>query len=144
MLDTHVASIGPALALLWGAEAGVRKLVVPMTTTTSDSASVVRIDRHMRASFVAYSDFITSLPDPHYRLRMPIRVVVDQDDDHYLVGDDVFMRYGVGSTVAEAKLDYSYALLDYYDELREDPDKLSPDLSRDLELLQGRITVTQS
>ena len=96
------------------------------------------------ASFVAYSDFMTSLPDPHYRLRMPIRVVVDQDDDHYLVGDDVFMRYGVGSTVAEAKLDYSYALLDYYDELREDPDKLSPDLSRDLELLQGRITVTQS
>ena len=88
-------------------------------------------------------DVITSLPEPEYRLCVPIEVTIDEDDDHYLVADDLFLRFGVGDTIEEAKLDYSFALLDYFDELRKDPDRLCAHLAHDLELLEQCIITAE-
>jgi hypothetical protein len=87
-----------------------------------------------------FTDDVVSLPDPKYTLRDPIPVTVDYEEDYYIVSDDRFLRYGTGATLAEAKEDYGYALLEYYDDLIELEDCLAPHLAYDLQELRNVIT----
>jgi len=61
---------------------------------------------------------------------------VDRDGDDYLITDEVIPMYGVGPTVEEAMDDYRSALVEYYDSLEEDADRLSEHLQEHLRLLR--------
>ena len=82
---------------------------------------------------------ITCLPGRNYTLISPIPVTVDYEEDYYFVTDSLFWRYGVGSTVAEAKANYGHALLEYYKELNALEDCLAPHLAIDLQALRQII-----
>jgi len=60
---------------------------------------------------------------------------VDRDGENYLVTDEIIPLYGVGPTVEEAIDDYRSALVEYYDTLEEDADRLAKRLREQLELL---------
>jgi isopenicillin N synthase-like dioxygenase len=61
---------------------------------------------------------------------------VDRDGENYLVTDEIIPLYGVGPTVEEAIDDYRSALVEYYDALEEDADRLAKHLREQLELLR--------
>jgi isopenicillin N synthase-like dioxygenase len=61
---------------------------------------------------------------------------VDRDGENYLVTDEIIPIYGVGPTVEEAMDDYRSALVEYYDTLEEDADRLAKHLREQLELLR--------
>jgi len=88
---------------------------------------------------VPFIDDIVSLPNPNYTLSYPLRVVVDYEEDYYIVGDSTFLRYATGSTIAEAKENYAHSLLGYYKDLRELEGCLAPHLARDLQELRNVI-----
>ncbi len=89
----------------------------------------------------AFRDLVTMLPETSYQLRKPIPVAVRQEKEHYLVTDDAFLRYGIGSSIAEAKEDYACALLDYFDSLSQYEDQLAPRLAQDLARLREFIDI---
>lgn len=105
-----------------------------------DSASDVMMHSFADDPSMPFPDEIVSLPDPNYVLRNPIRVIVDYEENYYIVRDDRFLRYGTGPTVAEAKEDYGYALLEYLDDLIELEGCLAPHLAYDLQELRNTIT----
>jgi len=65
-----------------------------------------------------------------------IPTVIERDGDHYLVSDEVVNMYGIGETVEEAMADYRSMLVEYYESLLEDADRLSAHLRAHLELLR--------
>ncbi|HQJ52014.1 MAG TPA: hypothetical protein PKW05_09595 [Anaerolineae bacterium] len=74
----------------------------------------------------------------------PVQVRIQHEDDYHLVADDVFARYGTGSTVAEAKAEYGRALVDYLEELTELEESLAPHLVADLSRLRKLIEPRRS
>ncbi|MFQ5758872.1 MAG: hypothetical protein ACE5IF_04275 [Candidatus Bathyarchaeia archaeon] len=109
-----------------------------------DSASGVSLGTFIDERSVPFSDCIVSLPSPDYTLRRPIVVTVDYEEDYYIVGDDRFLRYGIGSTVAEAKENYAHSLLEYYKDLSELEECLAPHLVRDLKDLRKIMASRES
>jgi len=93
---------------------------------------------------VPFNDHVVSLPDLNYTLQDPIPVTVGYEEGYYLVSDDRFLRYGTGGTLAEAKKDYSYALLEYLDDLIEMEDCLAPHLAQDLQELRNILVPPRS
>ena len=89
------------------------------------------------------NDTITMLPEAGYHLRKSIPVTVRLDGSVYLVVDHLFHRYGVGDSVDDAKTDWAYALLDYFDTLEEHEAHLAPHLARDLARLREIIVKEQ-
>lgn len=61
---------------------------------------------------------------------------VDRDGDNYLVTDEVIPLYGVGATVEQAMEDYRSALVEYYETLEENADRLADHLQEQLTLLR--------
>jgi hypothetical protein len=104
-----------------------------------DSASSFMVHSFADDPSMPFPDKIVSLPDSDYVLRNPIRVIVDYEENYYIVRDDRFLRYGTGGTLAEAKEDYGYALLEYYDDLIELEECLAPHLAYDLQELRNAI-----
>lgn len=102
-----------------------------------DSASNIVMEYSSDDPSVPFSDQIVSIPDPDYILAKPIRVTIDYEEDYYIVSDDRFLRYGTGSTLAEAKKEYGYALVEYLDDLTELEDCLAPHLAHDLQELRN-------
>lgn len=92
---------------------------------------------------VPFSAEIPCLPDPNYALLSSIPVTVDYEEDYYLVSDSLFWRYGVGSTVSEAKANYGHALLEYYKELNDLENCLAPHLALDLQVLRQIIVASE-
>ena len=109
--------------------------------TSSASYEVARAFEHTPS--VPFTAQILSLPDPNYTLSSAIPVTVDYEEDYYLVSDSLFWRYGVGSTVSEAKANYGHALLEYYKELDELEDCLAPHLALDLQVLRQIIVASE-
>ena len=91
-----------------------------------------------------FPDLVTALADSQHRLLSPVQVRIQHEDDYYLVTDDVFARYGTGSTVAEAKAEYGRALVDYLEELTELEESLAPHLAADLSRLRKLIEPRRS
>lgn len=104
-----------------------------------DAASGVFMYPSVDDPSVPFTDDVVSLPDPNYTLQDPIPVTVGYEEGYYLVSDDKFLRYGTGATLAEAKEDYGYALLEYYDDLIELEECLAPHLAYDLQELRNTI-----
>jgi len=88
---------------------------------------------------VPFNDHVVSLPDLNYTLQDPIPVTVGYEEGYYLVSDDRFLRYGTGTTLAEDKEDYGYALLEYYDDLIELEECLAPHLAYDLQEMRNTV-----
>lgn len=80
--------------------------------------------------------YITSLPGSEYTLLRSILVTVDYEEDYYIVSDDRFLRYAIGSTLAEARENYAHVLLDYYKDLCDAEERLAPHLAYDLQELR--------
>jgi hypothetical protein len=68
---------------------------------------------------------------------------VDRDGENYLVTDEIIPMYGVGPTVEEAMDDYRSALVEYYDTLEEDADRLAKHLREQLELLHRVFALSE-
>ena len=68
---------------------------------------------------------------------------VDRDGENYLVIDEVIPLYGVGPTVEEAMEDYRSALVEYYEMLEEDADRLAKHLREQLELLRRVFALSE-
>lgn len=48
-------------------------------------------------------------------LVQPLELTIEQEEDEsYLVSEDIFLLYGTGNTLAEALFDYSNALIEYH------------------------------
>jgi len=103
------------------------------------SADRVSLGRFVDELPVPFTDYITSLPNSDYTLLRPILVTVDYEEDYYIVTDDRFLRYAIGSTVAEAKESYGRVLLEYYNDLEELEGCLAPHLAHDLQELRTRL-----
>lgn len=103
------------------------------------SADRVSLGRFVDELPVPFTDYITSLPNSDYTLLRPILVTVDYEEDYYIVTDDRFLRYAIGSTVAEAKENYGRVLLEYYNDLEELEGCLAPHLAHDLQELRTRL-----
>ena len=82
---------------------------------------------------------LNRLPEPAYRLRRPLLLILYRSPDHFWVAPDSFVLHGVGETPAAAVEDYGYALLDYYGDLREQREVLAPHLTEHLEFMEDLI-----
>lgn len=131
--------MSPELAKIGAQQSYPIELLFPMDVHI-DAASGVFVHLSIGDPSVPFTDDVVSLPDLKYTLRDPIPVTVDYEEDYYIVSDDRFLRYGTGATLAEAKEDYGYALLEYYDDLIELEDCLAPHLAYDLQELRNVIT----
>ncbi|OQB28015.1 MAG: hypothetical protein BWY10_00819 [Chloroflexi bacterium ADurb.Bin180] len=110
----------------------------------SSSASGFFAELSLESLSMPLPGLITTLVDSRYRLNRPVQVRIQHEDDYYLVADDVFARYGTGSTVAEAKAEYGRALVDYLEELTELEESLAPHLVADLSRLRKLIEPRRS
>lgn len=131
--------MSPELAKIGAQQSYPIELLFPMDAHI-DAASGVFVHLSIGDPSVPFTDDVVSLPDLKYTLRDPIPVTVDYEEDYYIVSDDRFLRYGTGASLAEAKEDYGYALLEYYDDLIELEDCLAPHLAYDLQELRNVIT----
>lgn len=67
-------------------------------------------------------------------LNIPVTV---EDDDGFVVSDDIVNMYGAGDTLAEAKQDYKDNVLIYHEWLQVG--RLGPGLEKHLEYLNGKL-----
>ena len=79
-----------------------------------------------------------------YKLRRPLWLVIHQTDTCYWASSESGFLHGTGKTQAEAVEDYGYALVDYYECLRSQRDRLAPHLQDQLEQLNGIMSPTES
>lgn len=103
------------------------------------SADRIFLGRFVDELTVPSIDYITSLPGSEYTLLRPIVVTVDYEEDYYIVSDDRFLRYAIGSTLAEARENYAHVLLDYYKDLCDAEERLAPHLAYDLQELRTMV-----
>jgi len=75
-----------------------------------------------------------------YKLRRPIALAAHRDGEYYWVTSATGFLHGVGLTVEEAKEDYAYASIEYY-ELLKKQERLSPRLRSYLDQLNAVIIV---
>jgi len=71
-------------------------------------------------------------------------VIVIPNGDLLIATEHIFLRYGVGRTVKEAKDDYAASLLDYYEDLIEFDGRLSAQLQEDLDTLRTFIVIQET
>ncbi|MGH2541719.1 MAG: hypothetical protein ACRDIB_02910, partial [Ardenticatenaceae bacterium] len=68
---------------------------------------------------------------------MPLHLIVERDeDDAFVVGDEMVYAYGVGATLAEAVADYEAMLGEMYTGLLADESRLVPRLREQLDYLR--------
>lgn len=93
-----------------------------------------------RSLLMQAEEYVTSLDKAIAQYLAP---EVDRDGDNYLVTDEIIPLYGVGSTVEEALDDYRSALVEYYETLEEDADRLAKHLREQLELLRQVFALSE-
>ena len=67
------------------------------------------------------------LPQGYWKLEQPLLLVLELDDDGtFVISDEVFARYGAGSTPQSAYEDYINDLTNYYDIIAESAMEANP------------------
>ena len=85
------------------------------------------------------AELLRELPEENYRLLRPFLLTLYRAPDYYWVAPDQFVLHGLGSTPEEAVENYAYALLDYYEDLRDHREVLAPHLIEHLEYIETII-----
>jgi hypothetical protein len=80
--------------------------------------------------------YIGSLPDPRLRLRIPLRVTVEEEDGVVSVWNSELEEVGYGSNRGAAVQDFQQTLVELYRTLENDQDRLGPEMERVWGLLQ--------
>lgn len=63
---------------------------------------------------------------PNWEFIEPLTLTIERDDDQsFIVSDDIFNMYGVGNNIAESVNDYFKVLTEYYRHLSADEDEPS-------------------
>ena len=104
----------------------------------------LRVREDAISTSTQWPDVVRSLPDPQYHLAHPVEVIVIPNGDLLIATEHIFLRYGVGRTVKEAKDDYAASLLDYYEDLMEFDGRLSAQLQEDLDTLRTFIVIQET
>ena len=71
------------------------------------------------------------LTDNHFTI-FGIPVIIEKEDDHFIVTDSEINMYGIGRTRKDAEEDYKSVILEYFEFLNENEGKLSDHLRRHL------------
>jgi hypothetical protein len=83
---------------------------------------------------------LAHLETPGFALRRPLDVTIERGEIGYSVYDEAFGVLGAGPTPEEAKEDYQYALVSYYQHLAENESRLSNYLKKQLRALRDLIS----
>jgi len=91
-----------------------------------------------------YTIFIENLRHPSYRLRHPIPVLIERDDDTIIATYHDVDMWGTGADVQDAISDLCDAIVEYYETLKEDEGNLGLLPSQEYAHLKGcqRISIT--
>ena len=100
--------------------------------------SVLPIDRHTQDSPAIVRSIYGSLPEGR-ELVHPLSVVVEHDDDEFVVSEPRFHMHASASTEAEAIAAFRRVLSGYLDVLEEQEAKLGPSLQTQLTYLRSMI-----
>jgi|GEM_PF-4012194 len=73
--------------------------------------------------------------DIHFAI-FGIPVTIEEDGDFFIVSDSEISKYGIGDTREEAIEDYKSVILEYFEILNENEEKLSEHLKRHLYYLR--------
>ena len=85
---------------------------------------------------------IDSLPDPRLRVQGTLILDIARDGDFYVASCDQFDEYGYGPDQNVAVQDACNSIIELYWELRENQDRLGPDMERTWQALSARIYAT--
>ena len=94
------------------------------------------------SSVMIYTSFLANYSD--VKLKKPIKLVYERGSESgaYIVGNDVFNKYGIGDTKEEALKDFEDNLVVDYLELRESSSgRLTEDAKELLEIYQGYFEI---
>jgi len=84
----------------------------------SAGSSILRVSTELTASIAPTAAVTLTLPErfaPGWRRIKPLVLTIECDsNEQYLMSDDEFMVYGVGTTIAEAYGDYVVSLIEYF------------------------------
>jgi len=84
---------------------------------------------------------ISQLNHPRYELLQPITVTVelDRDTHEYIISDDQIDMYGIGESLTDALYDYQISIVEYFELLMRDEEKLEGRLKRHFDYLKRII-----
>jgi hypothetical protein len=139
--------VSNAPALTWGGHIGhfigeSQDTYSPMTVESINSYPMVtrfESDNTAATDQIVGVGVLRVLPESGYRLSRPFPLTVYRARDYYWVAPDAFVLHGIGDTPDDAIEDYAYALLDYYEDLRDQRNNLAPHLVEHLDFLEGII-----
>jgi predicted RNase H-like HicB family nuclease len=72
-------------------------------------------------------------------LRHPLNVVIDADENEFIISDPRTHIHAAGATIAEAESEFRRVFAGYLDVLSQQEDKLSPKLRKQLHYLRSLI-----
>ncbi|MBM3237010.1 hypothetical protein FJZ31_12030 [Candidatus Poribacteria bacterium] len=72
----------------------------------------------------SYTIFIQNLQHPFYRLRCPIPILIEHDDDIVIATYHDIDMYGTGADIQEALSDLCDAIVEYYETLKDNEGNL--------------------
>ena len=82
---------------------------------------------------------IGSLLDPRLRVQGTLVLDIKRDGEFYIASCDQFDEYGYGTDVINAVQDARHTIAELYWELKENQDRLGPDLERTWQALSAQI-----
>lgn len=96
------------------------------------------VDWHFPESIQTFQTITGPLPDGR-QLSRPLTVVIKEDDGEVIVSEPHFHIHAVGTTRAEALVEFRRILSEELDELTADEDELGPRLQAELHYLRNLI-----
>lgn len=102
---------------------------IPITT----SSSALRDEHEKSIRFTLHHTFSS---DWEFVKPIPVIVEFDTETDNFLISDEIFVEYGVGKGIEDAKKDYVDNLINYYHFMEERSIENDPETSYAFSKLQ--------